>query len=97
MKDQPVEGFKEAMALYQDLFVAKVGAKPDIDGRDGKILSELLKRHGVDEVKGLLTFFFRKPPDRVEAKGKFTLYTFKGNYTELLVRWKKQHVGMREF
>ena len=96
-KDQPVEGFKEAMALYQDLFVAKVGAKPDIDGREGKILSGLLKTHGADEVKGLLTFFFKKPPDWVEAKGKFTLYTFKGNYTELLVRWKKQDVGMKEF
>ena len=91
------EGFKESMALYQDLFVAKVGAKPDIDGRDGKILSGLLKSHGAEEVKGLLTFFFKTPPDWVEAKGKFPLYTFKGIYTELLVRWKKQDTGMREF
>lgn len=85
------------MALYHDLFVAKVGAKPDIDGRDGKILSGLLKGHGADEVKGLLTFFFKKPPDWVEAKGKFTLYTFKGIYTELLAQWKKQETGMRNF
>ena len=96
-KDQPVEGFKEAMALYQDLFVAKVGAKPDIDGRDGKILSGLLKGHGAAEVQRLLKFFFKSPPDWVEAKGKFTLYTFKGIYTELLVRGKKQDTGMKEF
>jgi len=96
-EEKTVSGFREIMALYQDLFVAKVGAKPDIDKVDGKILSDLLKRRETDEVKGLLTFFFKKPPDWVEAKGKFTLMTFKGVYTELLARWKKQETGMRNF
>ena len=93
--DSPVEGFKEVMGLYHDLFVAKVGAKPDIDARDGKILSGLLKGHGVDEVKGLLAFFFEKPSEWVVKNGKFTIPTFKGLYSELLARVKQQQPSMR--
>ena len=51
----PVTGFKETLALYCDLFVKRVGAKPDIDGgRDGKIISALLAAHGTAEVQELL-------------------------------------------
>ena len=42
-------GYKEAMATYHDCFVSRFG----IDGRDGKLLSGLLKAHGADQVTGL--------------------------------------------
>ena len=78
------------MILYSNLFLAKCGAKPDIDGgRDGKILSGLLKSRGWEEVRSLLQFFFEKPPHWVDANGKFTLYAFKSCYSELLVLWKR--------
>jgi len=93
--DSPGEGFKEAMALYQDLFVAKVGAKPDIDGRDGKILSGLLRGHGAEEVQRLLKFFFKSPPAWVVEKGKYTMPTFKGLYSELLAQAQRQQSSMR--
>jgi hypothetical protein len=79
-------GFKETVALYQDLFLARFGAKPDIDGRDTKLLAGLIRAHGAGEVQALLRFFFEHPPDWVEKKGKFTVYTFKGVYTELLAQ-----------
>jgi DNA-binding transcriptional regulator YhcF (GntR family) len=87
-------GFKETVAVYHDLFIAKFGAKPDIDGRDGKLLSGLVRAHGADEVQGLLRFFFEHPPDWVEKKGKFTVYTFKGVYTELLAQSRNRKVRM---
>jgi hypothetical protein len=94
-KPQPVPGFKETMALYSDLFVRRVGAKPDIDGgRDGKLLSGLLKAHGADEVTCLLRYFFEHPPPWVEKNGKFTIPAFKSAYTELLAQSRNGKVQM---
>jgi hypothetical protein len=90
-------GFKETVAVYHDLFLTKFGAKPDIDGRDGKLLAGLVRAHGADDVQGLLRFFFEHPPDWVEKKGKFTLYTFKGIYTELLAQSCNSKTQMRAF
>ena len=95
-KDPPIEGFKETMALYNNLFVAKVGAKPDIDGRDGKILSGLLNGHGAAEVQRLLKFFFKNPPAWVVEKGKYTIPTFKGLYSELLAQAQRKQSSMGE-
>lgn len=82
----PVPGFKEAMATYHDLFISKFGAKPDIDGRDGKLLSGLVKSHGSDQVIELLDFFFEHPPAWVEKNSKFTIPAFKSAYTEILAQ-----------
>src|SRR5262249_49653490 len=79
-------GFKEAMATYHDCFVSRFGAKPDIGGRDGKLLSELLKAHGANEVTSLLRYFFESPPPWIEKNGKFTITGFKSAYTELLAQ-----------
>ena len=95
-KQPPVEGFKESMKLYYDLFVAKVGAPPDIDGREGKILSGLLRGHGAKEVQRLLKFFFKNPPAWVVEKGKYTIPTFKGLYSELLAQSRRQQSSMEE-
>jgi len=84
-----VEGFKESMAIYHDSFVAKFGAKPDIDGgRDGKLLSGLLKEHGAKEVQSLLRDFFDNPPPWVEKNCSFTLPIFKRFYNDLIARRK---------
>jgi hypothetical protein len=86
------------MATYHDCFVLKFGVKPDIDGgRDGKILSSLIKSHGAGEVIELLHFFFEHPPDWVQKNGKFTLTTFKGIYTELLAQSCNSKTQMRAF
>ena len=87
-------GFKEAVAVYHDLFFARFGAKPDIDGRDGKLLAGLVRGHGADEVQGLLRFFFEHPPDWVEKKGKFTIATFKWAYNELLAQSRNGKMQM---
>jgi hypothetical protein len=93
-----VLGFKETMGLYHDLFLAKFGAKPDIDGgRDGKLLAGLVKSHGADQVQSLLRFFFDHPPGWVEKKGKFTLPAFKSAYTELLAQSRNGKQEMRAF
>ena len=85
------------MATYHYLFMARFGVKPDIDGRDGKILSDLIKRHGAEEVTGLLKFFFDHPPAWVEKRGKFTIPTFKGLYNELLALSLDPKTTMRAF
>jgi Helix-turn-helix domain len=89
--------YRETMGLFHDLFWAKFGAKPDIDGRDGKILSSLIRSHGAEEVQALLRFFFEYPPDWVEKKGKFTLPTFKGVYNELLAQSRSTKAQMSAF
>jgi Helix-turn-helix domain len=89
--------FQETMGLFHDLFLAKFGAKPAIDGRDGKILSGLVRSRDADEVQALLRFFFEHPPDWVEKKGKFTLPTFKGVYNELLAQSRNSKAQMRAF
>jgi phage replication O-like protein O len=87
-------GFRQAMATYHDRFVLKFGAKPDIDGRDGKLLSGLVKSHGADEVIALLALFFDRPPEWVAKKGKFTVPTFKSVYTELLAQSRSGKMQM---
>ena len=93
-KEAPPVGFKEAMACYHDLFVAKFGAKPDIDGRDGKLVSGLLKAHGAGEVTTLLGYFFDFPPAWVEKSSKFTIPAFKAAYTELLAQSRNSKIQM---
>jgi hypothetical protein len=88
------ESYKETVALYVDLFVGRVGAKPDFDGRDGKLLSGLLKAHGAAEVQELLRFFFAHPPTWVEKTSKFTIYAFKSAYTELLAQSRSRQARM---
>ena len=80
-------GFTALMATYQDLFVSKFGVKPDIDGgRDGKLLSGLLKTHGANQVLDQLRYFFEHPPDWVDKGAKFTIPAFKSAYTEVLAK-----------
>jgi hypothetical protein len=81
-----VPGYKAAMATYHDRFVSRFGAKPDIDGRDGKLLSGLIKTHGAEEVTSLLEYFFESPPAWVEKGSKYTIPTFKSAYTEILAK-----------
>jgi Bacteriophage replication protein O len=81
------DGFKETMLLYHELFVSKFGVKPDIDGgRDGKLLSGLVKTHGAHQVLDQLRYFFKHPPDWVEKGAKFTIPAFKSAYTEVLAK-----------
>lgn len=87
-------GFKEAMGTYHDCFVSRFGAKPDIDGRDGKLLSGLLKAHGASEVVSLLRYFFESPPAWVEKGSKFTIPAFKSAYTEILAKSRNPKVQM---
>lgn len=87
-------GFKEAMAAYHDCFVSRFGAKPDIDGRDGKLLSGLLKAHGAAEVVSLLRYFFESPPAWVEKGSKFTIPAFKSVYTEILAKSRNPKAQM---
>ena len=80
------------------MYLAKFGAKPDIvGGRDGKILSDLIKSHGTDEVQLLLRVFFDRPPAWVEKNNKFTLTTFKYVYNELLAASRNGKSEMRSF
>lgn len=80
-------GSNGAMATFHDLFIAKFDAKPDIvGGRDGKILSDLVKSHGVELVIELLHRFFESPPRWVERDSKFTIPTFKSAFNELLAQ-----------
>jgi hypothetical protein len=90
------DGYREAVALYHDLFVGRIGAKPDFDGRDGKLLSGLLKAHGAAEVQELLKSFFEHPPAWVEKGSKFTIPAFKSAYTEILAQSRKgqQRMGV---
>jgi len=93
---QSSKGFTEAMATYNGCFISRFGAKPDIDAREGKLLSGLLKTHGSDEVINLLRYFFQHPPAWVEKNGKFTIPAFKSAYTEILAQsrnGKTQHNG----
>lgn len=90
-----VEGFKEAMALYHDLFLKTVGAKPDIDRTDGKILKDLLKYLGKDEVMKIIGYFFEHPPDCSRSKGKYTLQEIKRIYNELLAMMNKRVMARR--
>jgi phage replication O-like protein O len=94
-KTQPAAGFKETRDLYCELFIARFGSKPDFDGgRDGAILSGLLKSHDAAEVKELLRFFFEHPPDWVEKKCKYTIPTFKSVYTELVAQSRNAKTQM---
>lgn len=88
-------GARSAMATYRDLFVAKFDAKPDIvGGRDGKILSDLVKSHGAEQVIELLHVFFESPPKWVEKNSKFTIPAFKSAYTEILAQSRNGKVQM---
>jgi hypothetical protein len=85
-KSEQVSGFKQTIAIYHDCFVSKFGAKPDIDSRDGKLLSGLLAAHGAAEVQELLRVFFEHPPAWVQKGCKFTIPAFKSSYTEILAQ-----------
>jgi hypothetical protein len=93
----PFPGFKETMALYSQLFSAKIGTKPDIAAIDGKLLSELLRNHGAPEVQVALRLFFERPIAWVEKNGAFTLRAFKHCYNQILAQRQYRATQMRAF
>jgi hypothetical protein len=95
---QCAPGVKAVIGTFHDLYFGKFGAKPDIvGGHDPKIISELIKSHGFNEVEGLLRLFFDHPPASVEKNNKFTLPMFKFVYNELLAQNRKDTAKMRAF
>ena len=68
-----------------------------VGGRDGKIVSGLVKAHGVDEVVEQLRYFFEDPPDWIKKGSKFTIPAFKSAYNEILAKRLNGKSQMRAF
>ncbi len=92
----PAPGHKATMVLYCELFSAKFGSKPHIvGGKDGKLLSDLLRQHSPHEVQETLRLFFKKPPDWVARQSSYTIGTFAKCFTQLLAMKADRHDTMR--
>jgi hypothetical protein len=93
-----VPGVKQAIDEFHSLFLAKFGAKPDIvGGRDGKLISDLIKRHSSDQVLLLLKQFFEFPPKWVKETDNFTIPAFHASYTQLIAASRNGKSEMRAF
>ena len=92
----PSPGHKETMFLYCELFSAKFGSKPHVvGGKDGKLLSDLLRQHPPHEVQETLRLFFKKPPDWVARQSNYTIGAFAKCFTQLLAMKADRHARMR--
>ncbi len=92
----PSPGHKATMVLYCELFSTKFNSKPHIvGGKDGKLLSDLLRQHPPHEVQDTLRLFFKKPPDWVARQSNYTIGTFAKCFTQLLAMKADRHNTMR--
>jgi len=73
------------MALYSELFSAKFGSKPHINGgKDGQLLAGLLRQHPPELVQEMLRLFFTHPPDWVAKQKNYTIGAFAKSFNQLL-------------
>ncbi len=62
-KLEPVEGFRETVALFHDRYASACdGAKPTWGAKQGAQIKRLLKAHGAAEVGRRITTLFESPP-----------------------------------
>lgn len=72
-------------ALYYELFQAKFGVKPQIEGgKDGAIASGILKKYGLDQTSALLRAFFGSLDPFIQKSG-YTIGVFRSQVNRLLV------------
>ena len=96
--ESPSPGHKATMALYSELFTAKFRSKPHIvGGRDGKLLSDLLRQHPPDEVQETLRLFFTHPPDWVARQKNYTIGAFAKSFNQLLAMRADKKGTMESF
>lgn len=76
---------RKAFAVYQELFLAKFGAKPNIEGgKDGVIIATVLKKYGFTQTDQMLRTFFGSRDPFIQKSG-YTLGVFKSQINKLLV------------
>jgi len=91
---------QEVMALYHDLYVKKFGADPAITAVDGNLVKQLLGgNRPMDEIKGVLRFYFDHPDEFSEKNGHFCLKQIVGGnrYTQTLARMKAEEKKTKSY
>lgn len=72
-------------ALYYELFQAKFGIKPQIEGgKDGAIASGIIKKYGLERSSALLRAFFSSLDPFIQKSG-YTIGVFRSQVNKLLV------------
>ncbi len=79
-----LDGYKESIALFFDLFTAAYGAKPAWRGAgDGAQMKRLLASHGSDEVQRRMRMLFEAPPSWLRPP--YTFGTFVRHFDALVI------------